>query len=243
MNKNVLQKILWDESVVSVKDSINFENFSDFRIYMEEHLPQNSQYTRLRDFSTIIKRFFPDKIIPNLYTLVWKYYQDENLLNEIMRYQLLLSEPILADFCVNYLFKIPPGYNIDSNTFKNYTKSKLGYLSDDTSTRIGIAIDRLGFVNKNNKKITVKLVGIPKTALIILTHHIFAETPKAVTVNSILENPYWRYLGIRDPNKVIDTLKESSEYGVFAKYIVVDEIEQITTKYTINELFEKRIRI
>lgn len=234
---------LWKESILAIKESSRFENFDDFRKYMEENLPQNSSYVRIRYMRSVIKRFFPEKLLRALHTLIWKNYKDDELLQEIMRYQFFASEPFIAEFVLNNLLPLPPGTPLHQDAIKNFTIKRYGTFNKKSANRIGLAIRDMGFVYRNKRNTIIREIPIPKTALLILTHYLFAKTPKTVTLREIFSNPFWQYLGIRDQDIVRRIFREANGIGIIAKYITADELEQITTKYTLEEFLENKMML
>jgi tryptophan synthase alpha subunit len=64
-----------------------------------------------------------------------------------------------------------------------------------------------------------------------------------VTIKEILSNPFWRYLGIREAEEVKKVFKEADANGVIAKYIVADQLEQVTTRYSFEEFIQRRLQL
>ncbi|GFP28315.1 hypothetical protein [Candidatus Hakubella thermalkaliphila] len=79
--------------------------------------------------------------------------------------------------------------------------------------------------------------------MIILVHFIFAPTHRTVSLKEIVEHHFWHFLGIRSQDRVKTILKEANARGLIAKYIIADQLEQITTKHTLESMLENRIRL
>ena len=237
------QKLHWMESIQSVKDSIRFNSFENFRKHLENSLPQNSSYTRKRHTCSIIKWFFPERQLNNLLCKVWREYHDEGILKEIMRYQYLSVEPVVAAFVKNHLSPLQPGTKLPLNYFRKYVLNIFGDIKKDPVNRLSMASRDLGFIRRNRNIPIVQVLPEPKTSFLILTHHIFAPTIRTVSLEEIIVHPYWQYLGIRNQDRVRVILKEADARGLIAKYIKADQLEQITTKYTIEEILEMRARL
>jgi len=238
-----LNKPIWKECIFAIKESIKYETFADFRKHMEETLPQNSQYVRKRYMRSVIKRFFPEKSLTPLHTLVWKNYKDDEVLQDIMRYQFLVSEPVITEFVISNLLPLMPGTPLQKDAIRNYTIKKYGSYDTNSANCIGLAIRDMGFVFRNKGNTIIREIPVPKVALLILTHYLFAQTPKTITLKEMLNNPFWKYLGIRDQDSVRRVFREANGVGIIAKYITADELEQITTKYTIREFIENKKRL
>lgn len=238
-----LNPSIWKESIFAIKQSIRFEDFAEFRKYIQENLPQNSDSVRKRYVSSIIKRFFPQKSLNPIHTLVWKNYKDDDILQEIMRYQFLSSEPVFAEFVLHDIIPLMPGVPLQSDAIKNFTIKKYGCYSKNSANWIALSIRDMGFIFRNKGKSIISEVPAPKTALLILIHYLFAQSPTTITMKDILNNTFWQYLGIRGQDTVRRIFREANGNGIIAKYITADELEQITTKYTLDEFLQKKLRL
>lgn len=240
---NTIFKPLWKESIFAIKESIRFKDFSNFRHHMEEVLPQNSEYTRKRFMRTIIKRFFPTQSLYTIPSQVWRYYKNDEILHDVMRYQFLMSEPVVAEFVTRIILPSELGTSYHQSTIRDFVIATYGDFNKDSAGNIGTAIQYLGFVYRYKDNLLVREIQPAKTALMILTHHLFAQTPRTVTLREILEHPFWSYLGIGSKEAVRKTFREAEARRIIAKYAVVDELEQITTKMTLSELLEQRTKL
>lgn len=239
----MMKDLLWKESIAAVKLSSEFSDFKAFRSELEKALPQNSSAIRARYTQMIIRWFFPTHSIDNLLTKVWTFYKDELLLREIMRYQYLTIEPVVREFVIQNVLTRPPGSVLKIDYLKDFLMKKYGVVKKHPLTALSSAIRYIGLASRGKNGIVISEISIPKTALLILTHHIFAPTPRTVTVKEILSNCFWWCLGIRDSETVKKTLHEADANGIITKYIVADQLEQITTKYSFDEFVQRKIRL
>lgn len=109
--------------------------------------------------------------------------------------------------------------------------------------RLGKAIRRLGFVTWERQRNIVTQMRPARTALLLLVHYLFAPTPRIVTVQDILAEPFWKYLGFRAEEDVRNALHEANARDLIARYAIVEQLEQITTRYTLEQCLEQRIRL
>jgi len=239
----MIQELPWSQAAQAIKDSIHFSDFAAFRAHMEEALPYNSASTRGRYARTIIKLFFPDGSLNNLLHQGWRTFGDEQLLEDLMRYQFLAQEPIVAHFVVTYLAPASPGSVLGHAVLKEFIREVDPKARPKMVERLGQAIRRLGFVVRERRQDVVVQLWPSKTAFLILLHHIFAPTPRIVTLRDILANPFWQYLGFREAETVRRILHEANAQGLIAGYATMDQLEQITTRYTLNEWFEQRLQL
>jgi hypothetical protein len=83
-----------------------------------------------------------------------------------------------------------------------------------------------------------------KTSLIILVHYLFApEGPRTVELRHLLANPFWKYLGCKSEDVVRRVLREADAAGFLGKYVIADQLEQVTTCMSLAELIGRRIRL
>jgi len=239
----IFQRFLGEESIQAVKDSLRFKNFENFRRYLQEYLPQNSRYVRKRYTSSIIRWFFTDQSLNNLPAKVWHSYNNTKILQDVMRYFYLEKEPIVAEFICEYLIPLDPGTTIQSEYFKDFLMKKYGIVKKDPLHYLSTAIRDLGFTYRNKTKIVVQNLHPPKTGFLILIHYLFATTPQTVNLEEILTHKFWMYLGIRNQSEVKRILKEADTKQIIAKYVVADQLEQITTRYTLDEFLQKRMKL
>jgi hypothetical protein len=237
------QRLLWKESIQAVKDSIRFTSFETFHKHLQDSLPQNSSYTRKRYTASILKWFFPTRDLNCLPSLLWRHYRDESILRDVMRYQYLSREPVIAEFIRQYLIPLEPGSKLSSSYFKDYVNKTFESPKKDQINYLSLAVRDLGFIRRNRNIPVVQSIPEPKAALIILVHFIFAPTHRTVSLKEIVEHHFWHFLGIRSQDRVKTILKEANARGLIAKYIIADQLEQITTKHTLESMLENRIRL
>jgi hypothetical protein len=240
----IFQRLLWHESIWAVKESLRFTNFQNFRNHLEENLPQNSQYVRKRYTRSILYWFFPDRSLETLPALVWKAYHDDRILNDIMRYLYLVTEKIVAEFLLEYILPLTPGTVLPDSYFEDYLKKKYGVVKKDPKRCLRFALRDLGFIQKNTgQSAIVQSFSLPKTAMLILIHYLFAQRPQSVSLKNILAHNFWRLLGIRETEDAKKILKEAYSKGLISKYIIADQLEQVTTKFTLKEFFDKKMKL
>ena len=240
---SMMKPLLWKDSIYAVKLSAEFSDFKAFRSELERALPQNSSAIRVRYTQMIIRWFFPTHSIDNLLTKVWTFYKDESLLREIMRYQYLTIEPVVCEFVIQHVLTRPPGTMLKIDYLKDFLMKKYGVVKKHPLTALSSAIRYIGLASHGKNGIVISEISMPKTSLLILTHHIFAPTPRTVTMKEILSNCFWQCLGIRDSENVKKILHEADANGIITKYIVADQLEQITTRYSSDEFVQRKIRL
>jgi len=239
----MVRRLLWDNSIYAIKLSSKFSDFKSFRRELEKSLPYNSSYTRLRRTRDVLKWFFPSHSLDNLLTKVWTFYKNEVILREVMRYQYLTVEPTVGEFIRDYIIPLEPGSNVSVDYLKDFLLKKYGVVRPDPLNALRGACRDMGFLHVNKTKMIVCQIPVPTTSLLILTHYLHAPSVHTIAINEILSNYYWRYLGIRDPETVRRVFREADANGLIAKYVVADQLEQVTTRYPVDEFIKRRLQL
>ena len=240
---STLQNFPWQASIQAVKASTGFETYEDFYRYMVQYLPPNSPQTRKRYASLIGKRYFPGRCLDNLLTRTWKAYQDETILVDLMRVAALEAEPVIARFLLNKVWPLAVGQVFDVADALAFIQETFGSFKMTSYKRLLLSLRRLGFLGRYNGEWVVEEIPTPADALLILLHDRLAPTPRIVRLNEILEADWWRFLGIKQADEVRHILRRAEAAGVIARYVAVDELEQVTTRFTRDEYITQARRL
>jgi len=160
-----------------------------------------------------------------------------------MRYQYLTVEQVVREFVIEHVLTRPPGVVLKIDYLKDFLLKKYGVVKNDPLNALSSAIRHIGFASRGNNGIIISETNLPKTSLLILIHHIFAPNPRTVTLKEILSNCFWLCLGIRDSETVKKILHEADANGTITKYVIADQLEQITTKYSFDEFVQRKIQL
>jgi hypothetical protein len=234
---STLQDFPLQSSIEAVKASANFSSYDDFRRYLLDHLPQNSPVTRERYANLIGHRYFPDQSLDNLLRRAWKAYQDECILIDLMRVAALEAEPIIAQFLLDQVWPLPVGQVFDVGLARSFIQETYGAFKQQSYERLLLTIRRLGFLGRYNGKLVVEEISLPTNAFLILLHDRLAPTPRIVRLSEILDTIWWRFLGLKSANAVRHILRDAEAAGLVSRYVTVDELEQVTTRFSRDEYF------
>ncbi len=210
-----------------------------------KNLSQNSLETRRRYVQSITRWFFQDGI-DGLLRKVWRAYGDEAIMHDLLRWSYLAHEPIMGACVADALFPLENGIAIPATYFDKFLAEYLGEVPPDkTRERTKINFKRLGFLDRAKGKPDRLTPVIPqKTSFMILLHHLFApRAVRTVELRTLLANPFWKYLGYKSEDAVRNVLREADAAGVIGKYIVADQIEQVTTRCSLDEWLKKGMRL
>lgn len=237
-------ELAWDEAVLAIKKSVDFNSFDDFSKHLIEFLPQNSIETRKRYAQVVFQRYFSDKRLKQLCTDVWKYYRDDEILQDVLRYQYLIAEPLVGEFVSRFIVNTNTEI-LPKETINKFGIDLYGSANKKLTQRLSATLKGLGFVQSQNKKSALSILSLklPKTALIIIIHYLYAKTPQTVMLEDVLKDRCWQYLGIKWQDDVRSILREANSKSILSKYITADQLEQITTKYSYQELLEQKIKL
>jgi hypothetical protein len=77
-----------------------------------------------------------------------------------------------------------------------------------------------------------------------LIHHLFAPGgPRTVELRNLFAHPFWKYLGHKAEDAVRAVLRAADVAGLVGKYVVADQLEQVTTCLSLDELLARRARL
>lgn len=83
-----------------------------------------------------------------------------------------------------------------------------------------------------------------KTAFLVLLHHLFApHQPRTIELRHLFENPFWKYLGFKTQDAVRGVIREANASGLLGKYVVADELEQITTCLALADILGRGVQL
>ena len=237
----VFQEHYWQDSIVAIKLSCKFKNYEDFYIKLIEELPQTSEASRKRIASTILSRFFPEKSLDQPTQLAWKTYKDEQLLQALMRYQFLVSEPVIAEFVKRYVLTAQPGDRLEFHELADhFIKELYGEAKPKLQSKLSGSLQTTGLVTRSKQSLYVREQTDMQRAFGVLLHVLFAPQPTTIDVQDILNHVFWRYLGMRSPTEVIKLLRWLESKKILAKYVRADQLEQVTTIYSATEILNHR---
>ena len=240
---STLQMFPWATCLDAVKRSAAYGEFCAFRSELDNSLPQNSLETRRRTANLIVKWYFPSHSLSEMPTLVWRAYQREDILTDIMRMMTLESEPVIARFVTEQVQVLAPGTELDLALARDFVATTYGGFKAKNHERLLTTCRHLGFLSRQNNRWLVGGLSRPDDALLITLHARLAPSPRIVRLSDILLAPFWRYLGLRSPDDVRAILRDAVAAGLISRYVTVDELEQITTRYGASEYLQRALHV
>lgn len=178
--------------------------------------------------------------------MAWVAYQDDAILIDLLRWSFLEQEEIMGAAVANALFPLQNGITIPATYFDKFLTDLFGEAPPEkTRQKLKINLKKLGFLERAKGKPDRLSPVVPqKTSLLLLLHHLFAaKAVRTVELRHLFTNPFWKFLGYKSEDSVRNALREADAAGVIGKYIVADQLEQVTTCYTLAELLERKVRL
>ncbi|HQL79285.1 MAG TPA: hypothetical protein PLU91_13875 [Verrucomicrobiota bacterium] len=243
--KKAIQDVLIAEGLLAVKLAVDCQTLEQLQEALLKNLGQNSMETRRRYAQSIARWFFPDGI-DGLLRRVWVSYQDNAVLLDLLRWSFLQQEPVMGASVADALFPLQNGITIPATYFDKFLTDLLGEaVPEKTRERLKINLKRLGFLERAKGKPDRLTPVVPqKTSFLILLHHLFAaKAVRTVELRHLFANPFWKFIGYKSEDAVRNILREADAAGVVGKYIVADQLEQVTTCLTLDELLERKVRL
>jgi hypothetical protein len=243
--KKAIQDVLLVEGMQAVKLAPECQTLEQLQEALIKTLSQNSEETRRRYAQSIVQWFFTDGV-DGLLRQVWMAYQDEAILTDLLRWSFLAREDAMGASVARALFPLENGIMIPASYFDRFLFDFLGEAPPKkTRERLKINLKKLGFLERTKGKPDRLIPVVPqKTSFLILLHHLFAaQSVRTVELRSLFANPFWKYLGYKSEDTVRNLLREADASAVVGKYIVADQLEQVTTCFKLAELLGRRVRI
>lgn len=243
--RKTIQDVLIPEGMLAVKLAHEAKSEEEFSDILSKRLGQNSMETRRRYAQSIMKWFFPDGL-KGLLPRVWETYEDEGMSGDLLRWSYLSQEPIMGRCVAEALFPCENGLMMPATYFDRFLQDHLGEVPPGkTRERLKSNLKKIGFLERAKGKPDRLLPLVPqKTSFLILLHHLFAaKAVRTIELRNLVADPFWKYLGYKSEDGVRDLLREADGAGLVGKYVVADQLEQVTTCFTLDEFMERKARL
>jgi hypothetical protein len=243
--KKTISDLHFPEAIFAVKESTSCQDLKELQTRLVSSLGQNSQETRVRYARFVIRWFFADGL-DGIARKTWVAYQDEKILIDILRYLYLVHEPVMGACVSECLFPVELGMRVPASLFDRFLSTHYGGVqTKKTTQRVKSNLMRLGVLERSPGE-DDKLVALnpTKTSLLLLTHHIFASAePRTIELRTLLADPFWKYLGLKREDEVRSIFREADALGCIGKYVVADQLEQVTTNLTLESFLSGKVRL
>jgi len=243
--RKVIQDLLLEEGLWAVTRAHGHGSIESLEEDLLQNLKQQSEETRRRYVSSLIRWFFPNRQLASPASLVWQAYGDRGLTFEVLRVLYLKSEPIVGQCVEEFLYPISANAVIPASYFDSYLRSSLGDIPKKTRGRLTQNLRKLGFLAKAQPgRDLLHPLNPSATCLFLMFTYYFAQDEvRTVEVPTVLADPFWKYLGLKSEDAVRKVFREANNQGVLAKYVVADRLELVTTFLTFAQCLQKRVRL
>jgi hypothetical protein len=199
--------------------------------------------TRRCNTSIILGRFFPTDDLDQLPRRVFQAYDDEALLAAVMRVLFLEAEPLVGELVAGRLHGLSAGSLLPRDFFTRFTEEFLGKKEAHVSYRCCTAARVLGWTIVEKKKFYVAQQILDETAALLIFHSRYAPIPRVIDLKFLLTEPIWKYLGLGHEDAVRQFMRKLERRGLLSRYATVDRLEQVTTKYPLASLLQRKVRV
>jgi hypothetical protein len=111
------------------------------------------------------------------------------------------------------------------------------------SSRCCTAVRVLGWTIVEKKKYYVTQRNPDETAAMLIFHYRYAPLPRVIDLKVLLAEPTWKYLGFGHEDAVRGFMRKLERRGLVARYAMVDRLEQLTTRYSLESLLARKARV
>jgi hypothetical protein len=238
----VLQDLKWEESVAAAKTSVLHTDIEAYReAIIDSAFAQPSYGTRFRYAKDFIKWFLPTVSLNDLVPTAWKAFQDETVLRQVMRWQYVTSIPLVSGFVDGPLSAVPPGQPVD-DVVDTYLLQSTGNINEKTRQRIRANLTKIGLLIHSRKAHYRIVPEVSPQAVTLLLAYLFAREPQAISWATLVADPWWKRLGIVDEAMLREKLQEAVTAKQLARVRKVDTLDQVTTRYSLNDLKSGKAR-
>jgi len=239
---DVLQDLQWEESARAVKLVSEFTDFEHYReAIVDAAFRQSSFRTRYRYVSYFIKWFLPSASFSEPVVSAWNAFHDDAALYHVMRWQYVTSNPLVAELVDGPLSSTAPGEPVDE-LIDAYLIHCQRRLNTKTRNRLRTNLRKIGLLIEQ-KKVFYRIVpDVSPRAVAVLLAHLFAPEPQVVSWSTLVSDPWWKRLGIVDQHMLREKLTETAQGGLIARFLQMDTLDQVTTKYSIRD-FQTPIKV
>ena len=238
-----VQSCTYAHGLTAMKMADEYETLDDLRPNLAEALPFNSSETRGRYCSSLIAWAFGEGGLNPIGAKAWRAYGDEELVKQILRERCLAHYSAVGKFVLGDFADMAPGSEFPADAIENHLIRENASVSANHLGNFKLTMRDLGFIRKEGRKYAVCETALPQTAFLILLHYHLAPEPVSVSVSEIIAHPFWRYLGGRDESEVRAALSNAAAVDAISRYAAVDGLEQIATRFSLEEMLQRRIRL
>jgi DNA repair protein RadC len=214
-----------------------YPSIDEYRQFLRERLPYNSETTRQRQANYIVNRFFSDQRTHRLLLFFLKQNTARQSLNEVIFYHLLKAEKLAARVAEDFVWPALPVGRVDREEMRSFVLGILPHLSkssqQNTLRALVTAYDLLGIGQLNQGTLYVRTRYGTLDSFVYL---LLAECPKpGIYAFTTLENgPMHRWL-LWDRQWIRRQLYNLRDLGILTKVSEIDTVRQFSLALAQND--------
>jgi len=238
----VVQDLVWPDSIVAATMTDGASDIEAFRERItDDAFTQPSFQTRHRYASYFIKWFLPSISLTDPVAIVWKAFHDKTSLEHVMRWQFVTSNPLVAGFVDGELAHVPPGDVVDG-VAQMYLAQTIGAVNERTINRLKASLRKIGLLELHQRAHYRIIPDVSPRAVAVLLACLFAPEPQAVSMATLMDDPWWKRLGLIDGAAVRTKLQETADRGLITRVAKMDSLDQITTRYSLAQFTAGKLK-
>lgn len=221
-------------SLALLPEAVRFADAEEFREYLRQHLPYNSESTRRRRASYIIDRFFPSHQSYQALLLFLNQTGSSTLaLQEVIFYHILRAEPMAAQTAENLIWPALPMGRVEREEMRRYI---LGLLPDLSKSSQANALRSLfntyhlcgvGQEDGTSLVLRTRSGALDSFVYILLAHF---PTPGIYSFTELERGVPGRWL-LWDREWMRRQLYNLRDLGLLAKVSEIDTVRQFTLTF------------
>ena len=220
-------------SLAFIPQAADFATYEEFKAYLRERLPYNSESTRMRRANYILKRFFPQERLDVPLTYYASRCTTQEDLKPALFYHLLKAEPLAAKVAEEFIWPALPIGRADREDMREFILRylpEIGVSSQKNAIRSLLTIyDLLSIGVQDEKALRFQVhPGTLEGFLYVLTAE-FPE-PGMYRFEDLEQGPMRRWL-LWDREWMHQQLYNLRDLGIFSKVSQIDTMRQFTLQY------------
>lgn len=211
----------------------SFDRVEDYKNYLVNNLPYNSEKTRFRRANYIIDRFYSNNTLNTPLTFFLNQGSDEKVLKPVVFYHVLKSEPIAVKAAEELIFPALPTSRINREQLKEFTLKYFPEISDSSLKNMLRAIiytySLLGMGVVSGETLRFQLHQGEIESFIYVFSMEFPQ-PGIYSYDQLFQGPLHHWL-LWDREWLRRQLYNLRDIGVISKISEIDNVKQFTVAY------------
>jgi DNA repair protein RadC len=219
------------------------ESLEEIARFLRSNLHFNSEQTRQRNASYIIRRMFPGERADGALLRFAQAFKGRQELRDVAFYRFCTAEPLMLRAAEGVLLPAIGSGRLNRGRLREFLRDRgaSDKSLDDYTNAVVEALTAGGIVKADRVKLTFayREVSLPSFAFVV--HSEFPE-PGMYDIAKLEESSAIRALLWR-PDRILPSLYELRNLGLIAKVSEIDSVRQFTTRWTLEEIVERLVSL